>query len=177
MATNTTFTGRPRKVDICLNELAFGSGAATVTENLTKVGGTNVSVGSGTTDAGTLRVILPTDQAAISIKPQTTTQIMSTALETSHVLKASAGNLVELSIFNSKASSQFILVMNSTTVPADGAVALLYPPIPIAAASLVVLDIPYPLVASTGIAVCNSSTGSFTKTIGSADCAFFAEVI
>jgi hypothetical protein len=35
---------------------------------------------------------------------------------------------------------------------------------------------PAPLVASAGIVVCNSSTGSFTKTIGSADCAFFGQV-
>lgn len=104
------------------------------------------------------------------------TQVVSTALEASHVLKASAGQLVELSIFNGSVSAQFILVMNSTTVPANGAVTLLYPPIPIAAGALVVLDMPAPIVASTGISISNSSTGSFTKTIGSADCIFYAQV-
>lgn len=112
----------------------------------------------------------------ITTQRPSVTQVISTALEASHVLKASAGQLVELAVFNSKASSQFILLMNSTTVPGDGAVTLLYPPIPIGAASLLVLDLPYPLVASTGISISNSSTGSFTKTLGGADCAFFAQV-
>lgn len=104
------------------------------------------------------------------------TQVVSTALEASHVLKASAGQIMELSVFNSKSSAQFILLMNSTTVPSNGAVTLLYPPIPISANTLLVIDFPYPLVASTGIAICNSSTGTFTKTIGSADCAFYAQI-
>ena len=104
------------------------------------------------------------------------TQVLSTALEASHILSAAPGQLVQLSVFNSKSSAQFILLMNAASLPADGAVTLLYPPIPIAANSLLVLDMPAPLVASAGIVVCNSSTGSFTKTIGSADCAFYAQV-
>lgn len=104
------------------------------------------------------------------------TQVMSTAFEASKVLKASAGKLHTLAVFNSGASAQYILLMNSATVPANGAVTLLYPPIPIAAGTLLVLDLPRAVQASTGIAVCNSSTGTFTKTIGAADCAFFAHV-
>lgn len=112
----------------------------------------------------------------VTTQPPAVTEVRSTALETSHVLKASAGQLRHLSVFNSKGSAQFILIMNSATLPGDGAVTLLYPPIPIAAGALVVLDFPAALVASTGITVSNSSTGSFTKTIGSADCAFYAQV-
>lgn len=112
----------------------------------------------------------------ITVQRPAVTQIVSTAFEASHVLKNSAGQLVQLSIFNSKASAQFILLINATSVPSDGAVTLLFPPIPIAAATLLILDIPSPLVAGTGIVVCNSSTGTFTKTIGSADCAFYAQV-
>lgn len=104
------------------------------------------------------------------------TKVISTALEASHILKASAGQLVSLAVFNSKTSAQYILLLNSATLTADGAVTLLYPPIPIAANSLLVLDLPSPLVASAGIVVCNSSTGSFTKTIGSNDCCFYAQV-
>ncbi len=111
----------------------------------------------------------------ISIQPPAVTQVMDTALAASKVLKASAGQLCSLTVFNSGAA-QFILVMNSTTVPANGAVALLLPPIPIAAASIVQIDFPRPVVASIGISVSNSSTGTFTKTIGSADCVFFAQV-
>lgn len=104
------------------------------------------------------------------------TQVVSTALEASKVLKASAGQIRQLTVFNSKASAQFILLMNSATLPADGPVTLLFPPIPIAAASLLVLDFLAPLVASIGIVACNSSTGTFSKTIGSADCAFYGQV-
>lgn len=111
-----------------------------------------------------------------TVQPPAVTQVISTALEASHVLKASAGQLISLAIFNSKASAQFILILNSATLTADGPVTLLYPPIPIAANSIVVLDLPRPVVASNGITVCNSSTGSFTKTIGSADCAFHAQI-
>lgn len=112
----------------------------------------------------------------ITAQRPSVTQVVSTALEASHVLKASAGQLVQLTIFNSAVSAQFVLVMNSTTVPANGAVTLLYPPIPIGAGQIVSIDFPAPLVASTGISVSNSSTGSFTKTIGSADCVFYAQV-
>lgn len=104
------------------------------------------------------------------------TTVMSTALEASKVLKGAAGKLHSISVFNSNASAQFILIMNSATVPVDGAVTLLYPPIPVAAGALVVIPFDRPLIASTGISVCNSSTGSFTKTIGSADCVFHARV-
>lgn len=112
---------------------------------------------------------------AITVQRPAVTQVISTAFEASKVLKASAGQLVQLAVFNS-GPAQFLLLMNSATVPANGAVTLLYPLIPIAAGSLLVLDIPAPLVASTGIAISNSSTGSFTKTIGAADCAFYAQV-
>lgn len=104
------------------------------------------------------------------------TQVMSTALEASHVLKAGPGKLHALTIFNSKASAQFILVINAASVPSNGAVTLLYPPIPIAAGSIVALDFPRPVTADAGITVCNSSTGGFTKTLGGADCAFFAHI-
>lgn len=105
-----------------------------------------------------------------------TTTVMSTALEASRVLKSSAGKLHTLAVFNSKASAQFILIMDSATVPADGAVTLLYPPIPIAAGTLVQLDLSSIVEAANGISVCNSSTGTFTKTVGSADCVFLAQV-
>ena len=126
-----------------------------------------LSIGSGT-------ALVP-DADVLTVQRPAVTQVVSTAFETSKVLKASAGQLVQLTVFNSGAA-QFILLMNSATVPADGAVTLLFPPIPIAAASILVLDLPAPIVASVGIAVSNSSTGTFTKTIGAADCAFYAQV-
>lgn len=113
--------------------------------------------------------------SVLTTRRPSVTEVRSTALEASKVLLAGAGQLVQLSVFNS-GPAQFLLLMNSATVPANGAVSLLFPPIPIPAATLLVLDLPAPLVASTGIAISNSSTGSFTKTIGAADCVFYAQV-
>lgn len=103
-----------------------------------------------------------------------TSTVRSTALEASHVLKASAGSLVSLTIYDSAA--EYILIMNSATVPANGAVTLLYPPIKMAADSTVMVTFPAPLDATTGISVCNSSTGSFTKTLGGSTCIYTAQV-
>ena len=121
------------------------------------------------------RLMLVLNQALVD-SVQASTTVKSTAFEASRVLKSSAGNLHYLAVFNSKASAQFILIMDAASLPGDGPVSLLYPPIPIAAGTLLHLDLPKPLAASTGIVVCNSSTGTFSKTIGSADCAFFAQV-
>lgn len=137
----------------------------------TLTGGTNASLGF----SGSGTSLIPAT-GVVTVQNPAVTAVTSTALETSHVLKASAGQLCSLAIFNSKASAQFILIMNSTTVPSNGAVTLLYPPIPIAAASILVIDFPRPLVASTGISVANSSTGTFSLTIGSADCVFTGQI-
>lgn len=96
----------------------------------------------------------------------------STALEAGHVIKASAGTLYSLSGYNSKTGPQFILIFNSTTVPADTTV------------PIIVLIVPqqsnfswdagqYGKAFSTGISVSNSSTAA-TKTAGAADCWFNA---
>lgn len=77
--------------------------------------------------------------------------------------------------YNAKASSQFIQVHNSATVPAEGSVpeySFLVP-----AASNFSLDLTqYGDWFDAGIVVCNSSTQA-TKTIGSADCSFTALVL
>lgn len=98
----------------------------------------------------------------------------STAYEASRILKSGPGTLLSLTGYNSKGSAQFIQLHNSATVPADTAV-------PIAVLTVATVGnfaftlppggIPF----STGIVVCNSSTGP-TKTIGSAD-TFFTAVV
>lgn len=103
------------------------------------------------------------------------TNVSSSAYEASHVLKNSAGYLFMLTGYNSKTSSQFIQLHNTTTVPSDTAVPVLI--FTVAASSNFSLDLgKYGRYFSTGITICNSSTGP-TKTIGSSDCWFDAQII
>jgi hypothetical protein len=103
------------------------------------------------------------------------TPVVSAAVEGSHVLKASPGALLSLYVYNSGAAA-FLMVFNSTTVPADGAVTPIEC-IPVGAASYQYLNFaPQPPEwYSTGISAAISTTGCFTKTVGSG--AFFHALV
>lgn len=101
--------------------------------------------------------------------------VSSTAYEASHVLKATPGALLMLSGYNSKGSAQFIQLHDAASLPADTAVPVFTMTVATAANFTITLPIAG-MKFSTGIVVCNSSTGP-TKTIGSADCYFTAEII
>ncbi len=100
------------------------------------------------------------------------TLVKSTALEGSHVLKSSAGSISAIMVTDT--ASEYVLVINAASVPGDGPVVLLMPPIKVTANVTTMVTFPVPWPASLGIVVCNSSTGTFTKTIGGATAIYAA---
>ena len=92
-------------------------------------------------------------------------EVRSTAVEFSHVLLAKPGRINRLDYFN-PGGAQFILLIDAISLPSNGAVTLLYPPIPVGAAASGSIQFPRGLSASTGIVVASSSTGTFTLTLG-----------
>lgn len=103
------------------------------------------------------------------------TPIVSAAAEGSHVLKASPGCLISAYVYNSGAAA-FLMIFNSTTVPADGAVTPIQC-VPVASASYQFINFAPqpPEYYSTGISAAISTTGCFTKTVGSG--AFFHALV
>ena len=112
----------------------------------------------------------PVSTAALGIVP-----VVSTALETGHVIKGSAGNLYSLTVTSTSAAG-IVQVFNSTTVPAAGAVT----PIDffqLPAASTLVIGYDPPLQCGTGISVAfSTATTPFTKT-DSATAAFSGKAV
>ena len=98
----------------------------------------------------------PTDSAGAAIVP-----VASAALTTGQVLKASAGNLYGYNVLATVAG--YLMIFNSTTVPADGAVTPLIC-LPLAAGAGVDRSFDIPRRFTTGITLVFSSTGPYTKT-------------
>jgi hypothetical protein len=112
----------------------------------------------GTTE-GTQVLAIPSATTAVGI-----TSVSSSAAESNHVIKASAGNLYGFSM-TTGATAGFAFVANSTTAPTAGGAAIA--PIKcyvIAANSTLGVTFEPPLVLSTGITIVFSTTGCFTNT-------------
>ncbi len=143
---------------------------------------TTIDTNSGNKSASTLRMVLATDQPTVPTAEQLTasatnswTRVPSTAAETGHILKGSAGRLYKVMGYNGKSTSQFIQIHNTTTVPSDTAVPIHSYPAP----PLSHFNFDFGSIGdyyATGISICNSSTQA-TKTVGSADCWFVGYVV
>lgn len=101
---------------------------------------------------------------------------VSTALEGSRVLKASAGTLLSLSA-TIGATSGYVMLFDATSAPVDGAVTpkWFFPVNSNGTFGGMDKDWRIPLLFATGITVVFSTTGPFTKTI-STTAAFSAQV-
>ena len=98
----------------------------------------------------------------------------SPALANALIVKPAQGVLYGLTVTNTKAAAQFVLIFDAAAVPADTAVPLIAKAVP---ASDAVGFSWFPgRTFEEGIVVCNSSTQA-TKTIGSADCIFDANFL
>lgn len=94
----------------------------------------------------------------------------SAAYENDKQVKASAGRLFVVNGYNSLGSAQWIQVHNVASLPADGAAPVAT--ITVAASSNFSMDFgPLGIPLSTGIYICNSTTGP-TKTLGADNCYF-----
>jgi hypothetical protein len=141
--------------------------SATVAGSASLPAGANIvgKLGIDQTTPGTTNgvTIAPSASAAVGQTP-----VVSAAGESSHVLKASAGNLYGVYATNLTATAGFLVLINATTAPADGAITPLAC-VPLTAngvASINFLPGP-PAVYSTGItAVVTSAATCFTKTTG-----------
>lgn len=96
----------------------------------------------------------------------------SLAYEKARVVKAGPATLYGFSVYNSKVSAQFVLVFDSATLPANGAI----PEAVFTVATVANLGVAWwpGRTFERGIVLANSSTGP-TLTIGSADCWFDAQ--
>lgn len=180
--------------------VVIASGTVTTVSTVTSLSqwaGNAIATNTGNASAGTLRVVLATDQPAVPVSgtfwqatqpvsistavstnesPDATSAFCpsnsdSTAYEASRVVKASAGVVFSITGYNSKTSAQFVQIHNTTSVPSDTAVPVVVFRVEAQSNFYWEPGNKFGKFFATGITLCNSSTGP-TKTIGSADCWF-----
>lgn len=110
---------------------------------------------------------LVTEQGPSALAASGIASVISASAENSHVLKNAAGNLYSVYATNLTASAGFLVVLNATSAPGDGAITPLdCVPLPASGNAAINYRV-LPKVYSTGItAVVTSATTCFTKTTG-----------
>lgn len=166
-------------------------GATTCSANTAQVNGVTTSTGAGAVGTGSQRVSVGQDTTTIAgSAPGTAASpsanvlsgvdlssaasaagvvpVFSSAVETGHVIKAGAGNLYSVSASADatlSAAAWAIMVFNSTTVPASGAVTPAWCVLLPAGATAYTGAFPHPMYLGTGISVAISvGQTCFTKT-------------
>ena len=146
-----------------------------IAQNLTTlVTGTVLAAGSAI--IGKVSIDQVTSGANIVVSTtQSSTNVSTSAYATSLVISAISKRLFGMSGYNSNVAGQFIQLHDASTLPADTVAPVVIFFVP----GLSNFSIDFGVRGrnfTTGIVVCNSSTGP-TKTIGSADCFFDAQVL
>ena len=168
-----------------LLELKLGTGTAILgqvsidqtTANANKVvtkTGSLTALEAGTAIVGKVGIDQTTNETTNKVMTQgiAMSKAKTTAVAASLVVKAAAGTLYGLLIYNTGAVDQYVQVHNAASLPADAAVPDVV--IPVYAGSTAFLEFGvYGIPFTTGIVVSNSTTVA-TKTIGAADCWFVA---
>ena len=101
--------------------------------------------------------------------------VHSNVLAADIVVKPRPGYLLGMTVNNTNAAAQYVLLFDAATLPADGAVPCTSFTVPASSHLAVYFNTPGRAFL-TGIVACNSSTAD-SKTIGSADCFFDAQFI
>lgn len=129
----------------------------------------------GAADVNVVGGLISLDPSGNAITGLNLNNARTGAAAASIVVKATAGKLYRVNVYNAKGSAQFIQIHDSATLPAEGAV----PIVSLNAATVANLVIDFGingLNCINGITICNSSTVA-TKTIGSADCTVSAQYL
>lgn len=139
------------------------SGTVSGTVAATQSGTWTVQPGNTPNTSPWLVTTIPSAASGAGITP-----VVSASAEATHVLKASGGNLYSVYATNLTATAGFLLILNSTSAPGDGAVTPLEcVPLPGNGSASINYSGGPPAVFSTGItAVITSAATCFTKTTG-----------